>query len=212
MGAFMKLNQVKQLLDKHTLLRFIPIIFFIIAIFTSCEYELPIAYFSDNFDDGKIDNWITFSGIIKIEKGELSIDLGNGVGYASAMHTFKTENDFTFEVVAKYISGDTEGRYGISIDPNEGDGHWYTWVTPNGMYFNTNESSWISAAEINTNPESPNILKIIKTGSQMTFFINGSNKFSTTVNFQSIGYISFNVISLSKQLHVHFDDVIAEEL
>jgi len=182
------------------------------------DASAPISV-SDNFNDGIADGWFESDdgATYRVENGEFSIESPNDGYQHRTMHPFGPKGDFSFEAKVIYISGNLGSPYGIGIFDSD-DRFTWLFIKKYGSYKLTyyensgwhDISSWSSSSFINTSVGIYNILKLQKSGSSLNIYVNNSHlgAFSSS----SIGEVKEIGLYVQDDLHVHFDDIVAEEL
>ena len=179
--------------------------------------------FSENFNDGVADNWVTdgsdrwavTSGVYRMEGSKPAINIVRWTYYDG------DSSDFTYQARVRKTSGDTSSAMGLyfrSSDGAEGNNSYVFHIKAKGSYIcgkYVNGSfdycvglGWIFSSAINTGLDVWNTLKVVAQGTNFDLYCNGTLLTSFTDTSHSAGKVGLKAYDQTDYSNVvEFDDV-----
>ena len=177
--------------------------------------------FSENFNDGVADNWVTdgsdrwavTSGVYRMEGSRPAINIVRWTYYDG------DSSDFTYQARVRKTSGDTNSAMGLyfrSSDGAVGNNSYIFHIKVNGSYAYGNyvngEFDWVSgfipSSAINKGFDVWNTLKVVAQGTNFDLYCNGTLLTSFTDTSHSAGKVGLKAYDQTDYSNVvEFDDV-----
>ena len=177
--------------------------------------------FSENFNDGVADNWLTDgSGTWAVTSGVYRMT-GTTPARSTVRYTYHNgdSSDFTYQARVRKTSGDTSSTMGLFFRSSDGsitNNAYIFHINANGIYkyckyVNGNFvylSGWISSSAINAGLNVWNTLKVVAQGTNFDLYCNGTLLTSFTDTSHSAGKVGLKAYDQTDYSNfVEFDDI-----
>ena len=177
--------------------------------------------FSENFNDGVADNWLTDGSGTWAVTPEVYRMTGTTPASSTVRYTYYNgdSSDFTYQARVRKTSGDTSSTMGLyfrSSDGAIGNNSYVFHINANGSYKYCKYvngsffylSGWIFSSAINAGFDAWNTLKVVAQGTNFDLYCNGTLLTSFTDTSHNTGKVGLKAYDQTGPSNVvEFDDV-----